>query len=85
MKEYQGDSCILEKLCFRGTPRKEVLSLQDTLRCSSHMSTKVASLRILRPTRNFLQTHLQEPEFFFFCSRATRFVRDPSCHIKTPT
>ncbi len=34
--------------------------------------------------RNILQTHLQEPEFFFG-SRVTHFVRDPSCHIETPT
>ncbi len=65
-KEYQGDSCILEKLCFRGTPRKEVLSLRDALRCSTHTSTKMTSSRILRPTRDFLQTHLQEPKFFFW-------------------
>ncbi len=82
---YEGDSCKLEKLCFHGTPRKEVLSLRDALRCSTHTSTKVTSLGILRPTGNFLQTHLQEPEILFFCSRVTCFGRDPSCHIETPT
>jgi hypothetical protein len=61
---------------------KEVLSLRDTLRCSTHMSSKVTSLQILRPTRNFLQTHLQEPEFFFlftsdaFCKRPVSSYQD---------
>ncbi len=44
---------------------KEVLSLRDALCCSTHTSTKVTSLRILRPMHNFLQTHLQEPEILF--------------------
>ncbi len=52
-----------------------MLSLWDALRPSTHTSTKVTSLRILRPTCDFLQTHLQEPEFIFwltsdaFCKR----------------
>jgi hypothetical protein len=33
--------------------------------------------------RNFLQTHLQEPEIFLG-SQVTCFCGDPSCHIKTP-
>jgi hypothetical protein len=36
---YEGDSSNLEKLCFHEIPRKEVLSLQDALRCSTHTST----------------------------------------------
>jgi hypothetical protein len=38
--------------------------------------------KILRPTCNFLQTHLQEPEFVFG-SQVTSVWRDPSYHIKT--
>jgi hypothetical protein len=61
-----------------------VLSLWDALRCSTHQSIRWRHRKILRPTHDFLQTHLQEPEYFFG-SRVMRFVRDPSCHIKTPT
>ncbi len=49
---------------------QEVLSLQDDLRCSTHLSIRWHHLKILRPTRNFLQTHLQEPEIFWFVSDA---------------
>ncbi len=45
----------------------------------------MTSSRTLGPTRNFLQTHLQEPEILFVGSRVMRFVRDPSHHIETPT
>ncbi len=61
-----------------------MLSLQDALRRSTHPSIRWRDCKILCPTRDFLQTHLQEPEYFFG-SRVTRFARDPSCHIKTPT
>ncbi len=43
---------------------QEVLSLQDTLRCSTHLSIRWRHCKILRPTRDFLQMHLQEPECF---------------------
>ncbi len=42
---------------------QEVLFLQDALRCSTHLNIRWCHCKILRPTRNFLQTHLQEPEF----------------------
>ncbi len=38
----------------------------------------------LRPTRNFLWMHLQEPEIFLG-SWVTCFWGDPSCHTETPT
>ncbi len=38
----------------------------------------------LRPTSEFLQMHLQEPENVLGL-QVTSFSRDPSCHIKTPT
>jgi hypothetical protein len=63
----------------------EVLSFQDSLRATHTKEYKMTSSRILRPTCDFLQTHLQEPEILFFCSRVTRFERDLSHHIKTPT
>ncbi len=44
---------------------KEMLSLWDTHR-STHPSIRWRHCEILRPTRNFLQMHLQEPEFFFW-------------------
>ncbi len=62
---------------------KEVLYLQDALHCSTHPSIRWRHCKILRPTRNFQQMHLQEPEYFFG-SRVKRFVRDPSRHIETP-
>ncbi len=41
-----------------------------------HPSEKqVTSLQELRPTRDFLQTHLQEPDFFWFTSNA--FLKRP--------
>ncbi len=63
---------------------KEVLSLQDTLHHSTHLNIRCHHCKILRPTHDFLQTHLQEPEFFFG-SRVTCFGRDTSRHFKTPT
>ncbi len=62
---------------------QEVLSLQDALRCSTHLSIRWPHRKIFRPTRDFLQTHLQEPDFFLG-SRVTRFWIDSSCLIKTP-
>ncbi len=41
-----------------------MLSLWDALRCSTHLSIRWRHRKIVRPTRDFLQTHLQEPEFF---------------------
>jgi hypothetical protein len=46
---------------------QEVLSLRDALRCSTHPSFRWHHRKILRPTRDFLQMHLQEPEFFLVC------------------
>ncbi len=43
---------------------QEVLSLQDALRCSTPLSIRWHHRKILRPTRNFLQTHLQESDIF---------------------
>ncbi len=43
---------------------QEVLSLQNALSCSTHPSIRWRHCKILRPTRDFLQTHLQEPDFF---------------------
>jgi hypothetical protein len=63
---------------------KGVLSLWDAQRCSTHPSIRWHHREILCPMRNFLQTHLQEPELFFG-SWVTHFVRDPSRHIETPT
>ncbi len=42
------------------------------------LEKQVMSSRELCSTRDFLQTHLQEPEFIFG-SRVTGFSRDPSC------
>ncbi len=41
------------------------------------------SLHILHPMRDFLQTHLQEPEFLFFGHEWCGFAKDPSQRIKT--
>ncbi len=41
-----------------------MLSLRGALRCSTHLSIRWHHREILRPTRDFLQTHLQEPELF---------------------
>ncbi len=43
---------------------QEVLSLWDALRRSTHLSIRWRNCEILHPTRDFLQTHLQEPDFF---------------------
>ncbi len=43
---------------------QKVLSLRDDLRCSTHLSIRWRHHKILCPTRNFQQTHLQEPGFF---------------------
>ncbi len=63
----------------------EVLSFQDSLRATPTKEYKVTSSQTLCPMRNFLHTHLQEPEILFYCSRVTRFERDSSHHIETPT
>ena len=63
---------------------QEVLSLRDTLRCSTHERIKVTSSQKLRPTIEFLWTHLQEPEIFLG-SQVICFCGDPAHHIKTPT
>ncbi len=47
---------------------QEVLSLQDALCCSTHLSIRWHHRKILRPMRNFLQMHLQEPDLFWFTS-----------------
>ncbi len=44
--------------------RQEVLSLRDALCCSTHPSIRWRHCKILRPTRDFLQMHLQEQDFF---------------------
>ncbi len=44
------------------------MSLQDALYCSTQLSIRWHHCKILRPTCNFLQKHLQEPEFFWFTS-----------------
>ncbi len=62
---------------------KEVLSQWDALHPSTHPSIRWRHCKFLRPTCNFLQMHLQEPEFFWFTSDA--FQRDMSCHLETPT
>ncbi len=49
---------------------QEVLSLQDALHRSTHLNIRWRHCKILRPTRNFLQMHLQEPDFFWFTSDA---------------
>ncbi len=61
---------------------QEVLSQQDALCHSTHLSIRWRHCEILRPTRDFLQTHLQEP--FFSRSRVMRFSRGTSRHFKTP-
>jgi hypothetical protein len=43
---------------------QEVLSLRDTLCCSTHLSIRWRHRETLRPMRDFLQMHLQEPEYF---------------------
>ncbi len=48
---------------------QEVLSLRDTLRCSTHLSIRWCHRKILRPTHDFLQIHLQEPVFFLVHKR----------------
>ncbi len=47
-----------------------MLSLQDALNCSTHLNIRWCHHKILRPTRNFLLMHLQEPDFFWFMSDA---------------
>ncbi len=49
---------------------QEVLSLQDALRCSTHLSIRWCHHKILRPTCDFLQMHLHMLEFFWFKSDA---------------
>ncbi len=51
-----------------------MLSLQDTLRCSTHLSIRWCHREILLPTCDFLQMHLQEPDFFG--SQVMHFLRD---------
>jgi hypothetical protein len=50
------------------TQGQEVLCLQDALRRSTHLSIRWRHRKILCPTRDFLQTHLQEPEIVWFTS-----------------
>ena len=81
--DYQGDPCVQGKLCLRGIPRTSS-AVSTRHPTSQHPGEyKVTSLQNLRPTREFLQTHLQEPEIFLGL-QVTSFLRDPSCHIKTP-
>jgi hypothetical protein len=60
----------------------EVLSFQDSLRATPTKEYKVALLQTLRPTHDFLQMHLQEPEILFcftsdaFCKRPVSSYRD---------
>ncbi len=58
---------------------QEVLSLWDALCRSTHLSIRWHHHKILRPTRDFQQTHLQEPEFFLVhkwqVSEETRLVK----------
>ncbi len=63
---------------------KEVLSLRDAQRCSTHPSIRWRHREILCPTWDFLQTHLQELEYLIG-SQVMSFVRDLSRHIKTST
>ncbi len=56
-----------------------MLSLQDALRSSTHLSIRWRHREILRPTCDFLQTHLQESEFFWFTSNAFQKRRISSC------
>jgi hypothetical protein len=57
---------------------QEVLSLRDALRCSTHLSIRWHHCKILRPTCDFLQMHLKEPEFLLVhewrVSEETRLV-----------
>ncbi len=46
------------------TQGQEELSLRDALCRSTHLNIRWHHRKILRPTRNFLQMHLQEPELF---------------------
>ncbi len=61
-----------------------MLSLWDTLRRSTNLSNRWRHCKILRPTCKFLQTHLQEPDFFFG-SWVTCFWRITSRQFETPT
>ncbi len=62
---------------------KEVLSLQDTLRHSTHLTLGevIAKSYALRAT-SYRCTYKSQNSFFG--SRVMRFVRDLSCHIETP-
>ncbi len=62
---------------------QEVLSLQDALCHSTRESISDVIEKTIRPTRNYLRAHLQEP-IIFLGSRVTCFCEDPSCNIKTP-
>ncbi len=56
---------------------QEVLSLQDALHCSTHLNIRWRHRKILRPTRNFLQTHLQEQELYIFWFTSDKFPKRP--------
>ncbi len=43
---------------------QEVLSLWDALHCSTHLNIRWCHCKIICPTHDFLQMHLQEPEPF---------------------
>ncbi len=84
-RNYEDDSHDLEKLCFRGIPRKgSALStrhpmLQHPYKYQGDVianSTPYVRLPTDAPTRARIS---------FFGSRVMHFVRDPSPHIKTPT
>ncbi len=61
---------------------KEVLSLRNTLRCSTHPSIRWRHRKVLRAT-SYRRTYKSQNSFFG--SQVMRFVRDLSRHIETPT
>ncbi len=80
----QGDPCIFlgETLPPRTFHAKlngqSAVSTRPPTTLQHPLKKQVMSLQELHSTRNFLHTHLQEPEPFF-CSRVTRFSRNLSC------
>jgi hypothetical protein len=73
----------LEKLCFHGIPKKEVLSIQDTLRCSTPTSTIEDVIAKSTPYTRF-PTDAPTRAFFFLVHEWRGFARDPSQNIQTP-
>ncbi len=59
---------------------QESLSLRDALRHSTHLSIRWRHHKILRPTHDFLQAHLQEPDFFWFTSN--KFLKRPALSFR---